>query len=214
MSNHLHLVLRTDEGRLSALIHRLHASFAAQFNLSRGRKGHVFQSRFHSRVTRDRCDLKGLILYVHRNPLAGGLVRDLRGLARYAWCGHGALSGRRAPHSFELVDEALALFGSERRAAIRVYEDAMARAPRDAPDADPLSALVREVCAQLGVSEADLLDGRKAAPLSEARAQICRRGTVELGARNRDLARRLHVTEGAVSQVLRRVTKALGQTPS
>jgi len=215
MSNHLHLVIRTHDGRLSALVHRLHTSFAAQFNLSRGRKGHVFQSRFGSRVARDDADLTGLILYVHRNPVAGGLASDLRSLARYAWCGHGALVGRRAPHSFELVDEALALFGDERRASIRTYEAWLGRAAGDdLRRPDSLLALIREVCTELGVSEADLVDGRKAAPVSEARSRICRRGVLELGVRNRDLARRLNLTEGAVSQALRRVTKAPGQTPS
>ena len=215
MSNHLHLVVRTDEGRLSALVHRLHTSFAAQFNLSRGRQGHVFQSRFGSRVVRDPGDLMGLIRYVHRNPLAAGLVRDLDALGAYAWCGHAALLGRRAPLPFEAVGEALALFGADAESAVQSYRGWMARAAEDElVVADPLAAIIRETCAELGVSEADLRDGRRLAALSEARARICRRAVDELGVRNRVLARRLRLTEGAVSQALRRVTKVPGQTPS
>jgi len=215
MPNHLHLVVRTDEGRLTNLIHRLHTTFAAQFNLSRGRQGHVFQSRFGSRVVRDGDDLKGLIRYVHRNPLSAGLVGDLRGLRRYAWCGHAALVGHRAPYSFEAVDEVLSLFGDERREGVRGYRNWMARAVEDeSTTTDPLSSLIREVCAEHGVSEAELRDGRRLARVSAARQQICRRAVGELGVRSREVARRLSLTEGAVSQALRRVPKVSGQTPS
>jgi hypothetical protein len=214
MSNHVHLVVRTDKGCLSSLIQRLHTSFAIQFNLSRGRQGHVFQSRFHSRLVRDDADLMVLIRYVHRNPLEAGLVTGVRGLARYAWCGHAALIGHREPYAFEAVDEALSLFGGESREAIREYGEWMAQLPggERTERVDELNALIRETCAELGVSEADLRDGSRRHPLSEVRARICQKAVGELGLRGRDVARRLGLTEGAVSQALRRVTKVPRQT--
>jgi hypothetical protein len=215
MSNHLHLVVRTEEGSLSALVHRLHTGFATRFNRSRGRQGHVFQSRFGSRVVRDDADLMGVIRYVHRNPLEAGLVRDLDALGTYAWCGHAALIGRRTPHGFEAVDEALALFGGDRRAAVRDYRRWMARTvDENAAAADPLGAIICEICADLGVSEADLRAGRRLARVSEARMRICQRAAGELGVRHREIAQRLQLTEGAVSQALRRVAKVPCQTPS
>jgi hypothetical protein len=163
---------------------------------------------------RDDGDLMGLIRYVHRNPLEAGLVRDLDALGRYPWCGHAALVGRRAPHAFETVDGALALFGSDRRASVASYRGWMARATGEGPAApDALAALIRETCAELGVSEIDLRGGRRLARLGEARARICQ-GAARLGVRNRELARRLGITEGAVSQALRRATKVPCQTPS
>lgn len=207
MSNHLHLVVRTDEGRLSSLVDRLHTGFATQFNRSRGRQGHVFQSRFGSRTVRSDGDLLGLIRYVHRNPLEAGLVRDVEALADYGWCGHAALLGRRAPHPFEAVDETLALFGGNRRASVDGYRDWIARpTEEDLSASDALAALIRETCAELDVREADLRGGRRVARLSEARALICQKAVRELGVRNRELARRLRITESAVSQALRRVT--------
>jgi hypothetical protein len=47
--------------------------------------------------------------YVHRNPLAAGLVPSLEALATHPWTGHGALVGRRRVR-FEAVEQVLALF--------------------------------------------------------------------------------------------------------
>src|SRR5258705_11277905 len=65
------------------------------------RVGHLFQNRFRSRRVVDDADLLGLVLYVFRNPLEAGLVRDLDALGRFPWCSAGSLLGYRAPRPFE-----------------------------------------------------------------------------------------------------------------
>jgi len=214
MSNHFHLVVRTEDGRLSDLMHRLQTGVAGRFNRERDRHGHVFQSRFGSRIVGDDADLANVIRYVHRNPLEAGLVRDLPDLARYPWCGHAAVVGRRSAYGFEAVDDVLALFSSDRRAALREYVAFVARsAEREGTSPDPLAALIHEVCRDLGVSEAQLLDRTRVAQVSAARTRICQRAVCDLGLRSHEVAKRLRISEGAVSQALRRVSKVLGQTP-
>lgn len=95
MTNHLHLVLRTGATPLSAALRRIHTGFAVRFNLRYGRTGYLFQNRFGSRLVRDDTGLQVVIRYVLRNPLEGGLVRDLTALEHYPWCGYGALLGLR-----------------------------------------------------------------------------------------------------------------------
>jgi hypothetical protein len=212
MSNHLHFVIRTEAGCLSKFMHRLETSYASRFNRSRKRQGHVLQGRFNSRVVHDEADLANVTRYVHRNPLEAGLVPDARGLTRYAWSGHAALVGRREPYAFEAVEETLALFGANREEATRAYRAWVARGAEEtreeaAPGApDAFTSLVRAMCSQLGVSETELLAGRRRARVSDARTRICQQAVGDLGLRARDVALRLGMSESAVSQALRRVT--------
>jgi REP element-mobilizing transposase RayT len=220
MGNHLHFVMRTGVLPLARFMHRLHTGFAARFNLLHARQGHVFQSRFNSRVVTSDADLMGVIRYVHRNPLEAGLVPDVEALENYPWCGHGALMGRRAPFAFEAVDEALSVFACDAATArerIRAWmeHDGVAGDNDDAHDGSGsrLDELIRTVCSDFGVGEAELRAGRRRASVSRAREHICERAVRELRISSRELARALGVTEGAISQALRRVTKDRCQTP-
>ena len=82
MGNHYHLLLRTTRGNLSAAMQWLGVSDAAWFNAKHKRCGHLFQGRFKSFLVEEDDYLHRLILYVHRNPLRGGLVERL---ADYPW---------------------------------------------------------------------------------------------------------------------------------
>jgi REP element-mobilizing transposase RayT len=207
MANHLHAVVRTGAESLSVLVHRIHTGFAARFNRRHGRQGHVFQSRFGSRMIGDEADLIGVIRYVVRNPLEAGIVRNARDLERFEWSAYAALLGLRPSLEFESVSEALAPFGPDEWTArerlrswiaVDLVSPAGERGDRD------LSRLIQDVCACAGVSEADLRAGRRFPAVSKARALVCRRAVRELGLRPRELARILDLSEGAVSQALRR----------
>jgi REP element-mobilizing transposase RayT len=119
MPNHVHLVLQGAHGGLSRLMARLNTGYARSFNLRHTRVGYLFQNRFKSRLVKDDRDLMGLVLYVHRNPLAAGLVDSLAELERDPWCGYGALLGVRPARSFESVPAALALFAEHSEEARR-----------------------------------------------------------------------------------------------
>jgi REP element-mobilizing transposase RayT len=207
MANHLHAVVRTGAASLSLLVHRIHTGFAARFNRRHGRQGHVFQSRFGSRMIGGETDLIGVIRYVVRNPLEAGIVRNSRELERYEWSGYAALLGLRPSLEFESVAEALAPFGPDARTArerLRAWIALDPRAIDEERGGRDLARLIQEICASTGVAETDLRAGRRFRVVTKARALVCQRAVRELGIQPRALARILHLSEGAVSQALRR----------
>jgi putative transposase len=61
-----------------------------------------------------------LVRYIHLNPLRAGIVKELRALDTYPYCGHRALMGK-TEHSFQDVDYILNLFGGKMPEARRLY---------------------------------------------------------------------------------------------
>lgn len=74
MTNHVHLVLRTTEEPVGAVIKRLGVSYSGWFNRKYGRVGHLFQDRFKSQAVEDDSYFVTLIRYVWDNPVEAGLV--------------------------------------------------------------------------------------------------------------------------------------------
>lgn len=93
--NHFHLLLRTGPTPLCNVMRRLMTGYAVTFNKRHKRSGHLFQNRYKSVVCEEDPYLLELIRYIHLNPLRSGLVRDLKELDKYPWCGHSAILGRR-----------------------------------------------------------------------------------------------------------------------
>lgn len=224
MPNHLHLVLQSGPVRISRLMARVGTGYARYFNERHDRVGHLFQNRFRSRRVADDRDLVGLIVYVCRNPLEGGLVADATQLERFPWCGLGALLGCRAARAFESVARTLALFDSDlhrARRQLRVYVGAPAREPGTEPELAPsahgvrcaaherskhdaLGELVREICAASGLTPDDLRARERDRRVVAARAAVATRATRELGLGGSEVARALGVTPSGVSRMLKR----------
>ncbi len=74
MGNHAHLVLRTGEEPIGAVVKRLGVRYAGWFNRKYGRVGHLFQDRFKSLPVDDDPYLVALLRYVWNNPVEAGLV--------------------------------------------------------------------------------------------------------------------------------------------
>ncbi len=96
MSNHAHLVLRTAEEPIGAVVKRLGVRYAGWFNRKYGRIGHLFQDRFKSLPVEDDAYFVTLLQYVWNNPVEAGLV-DLP--EEYLWS-----SRRLLGHESPLVD--------------------------------------------------------------------------------------------------------------
>lgn len=75
MTNHVHLVIQTQEEPIGQVIKRLGVRYAWWYNTRYGRVGHVFQDRFRSRPVDDDGYLITLLRYVWNNPVQAGLVR-------------------------------------------------------------------------------------------------------------------------------------------
>jgi putative transposase len=65
--------------------------------------------------------LKELVRYIHLNPLRAGMLKDLKALKKYRWCGHSVLMGR-VQAGFQDTAYVLKLFGQTTGNARRAYE--------------------------------------------------------------------------------------------
>ena len=88
MPNHFHLLLRSDEGRLSTFMHCLMTGYSMYFNERHRRVGHLFQNRYKSPIIGKSDYFRDAVRYIHRNPLRSGIVRSLDELDNYFWTGH------------------------------------------------------------------------------------------------------------------------------
>jgi putative transposase len=202
MSNHFHAVVKPGHQRLGTLMQRVLTGYAMRFNGRSGRRGVLLQGRYGSRPLRDETDLLVVIRYVLRNPIAAGMLRSVEALERYPWGGLGALMGRRPPYPFESVRETLELFAPDEEAA-RSRLRAWLERP-DTSEEPPLDALVRRVCADLAVPEADVRGGRRTQLASRARSLVCEGAVRDLQLSVTAVARVLGVSHAAVSQSLAR----------
>ncbi len=125
MSNHYHLALRMGEVPLSRTMRSLNHRYAQSFNGRHRLVGPFWQGRYRSKLVEDGAYLQQLILYIHRNPVTAGVVKDPAG---YRWSGHGEVLRGRGGRGLIDVDETLAAFEPTRRAALAHYRRAMAAA--------------------------------------------------------------------------------------
>jgi REP element-mobilizing transposase RayT len=82
MPNHVHLLVREQKCGVSAAIKWISGTYAGYFNQKYEHIGHLFQDRFRSEVVNDWEYFLNLMRYIHQNPVAGGLVNDVR---HYRW---------------------------------------------------------------------------------------------------------------------------------
>jgi len=202
--NHGHFVLQTGAVPLATVMARLNTGYAGYFNRRYARVGHLFQNRYKSRPVEDDADLVGLICYVHRNPLADGIVETAAALEDHPWCGHGAMMGRVEPFPFHGVERALSLFGPSPELAQERIRARMAEAPkpRESPSLD-LDRLVADTCRALGVVRRDFGAGRGDARVADVRALVAYLARSQ-GAGLREVAGRLGVSRAAVSKAVPR----------
>jgi REP element-mobilizing transposase RayT len=202
MPNHIHLVLRTGETSISTTMRLVLSEYARHFNGRHDRFGHLFQGRFGSRLIVGDADFLTIIRYVHRNPIEAGLVSDVGALGRFPWSGHPTLMGYRPPCAFELPELVLGRF-SEDVATARERLGSWMSASREEKD-DPFELLFQTACKQRSVTTSDVLDGSRSRGCTDARTDTCQRAVRDLGMAQREVARRLGISEMAVSLALRR----------
>ena len=125
--NHFHLLLRTGTTAISAVMRRLLTGYAVSYNFRHRRHGHLFQNRYKSILCQQDTYLLELVRYIHLNPLRASMVKDLRALNNYPYCGHSGIV-RKSSHEWQDVDYILKLFASKRPEAIRRYREFVKKA--------------------------------------------------------------------------------------
>jgi len=75
MTNHFHLMLRTDAPNLSRAMHWLKTTYTVNLNRRRRRSGHLFQGRYHSVIVENESHYLELSRYIHLNPVRARIVK-------------------------------------------------------------------------------------------------------------------------------------------
>jgi REP element-mobilizing transposase RayT len=74
MSNHFHLLVRSNNGKLSDFMRFVVGRFTRMHNLRRGGDGPLFRGRFTSKHIDSDPHLVECLRYIHLNPVRAGLV--------------------------------------------------------------------------------------------------------------------------------------------
>lgn len=69
LDNHLHILIREGEEKISDIVKRIEVKYAAYYNTKYERVGHLFQGRYASEPVNDMLYLHRLLRYIHRNSV-------------------------------------------------------------------------------------------------------------------------------------------------
>jgi putative transposase len=86
MTNHVHLLLKTDEEEIGDIIKCIAVGYAQYHNIKYGRTGHLFQNRFRSETVDNDNYFLTVLRYIHQNPVKAGLVNNI---SDYRWSSYG-----------------------------------------------------------------------------------------------------------------------------
>ena len=98
-------------------MHGIQNRFSRGFNRRFGRTGGLWQGRYKAKYVEDQSYLDRLVLYVHLNPVNGGLADDP---AEYSFGGHREVK-REIRNPLVDIDEMLLCFGETKKVARRNY---------------------------------------------------------------------------------------------
>lgn len=136
MTNHVHVLVETPRGNLSAFMQRLQTAYTVYFNRKHKRAGHLMQGRYGSKVVQGDDYLLKLSRYIHLNPVfVGAMTRAplrerLRALRQYRWSSYRGYVGRAKPEARVDSGPMLAMMpgrhGGEARAYQRFVESGLA----------------------------------------------------------------------------------------
>jgi putative transposase len=117
MSTHYHLLMRLQKPTLSSGFQHLHSVYARGSNLKWGRRGALWQRRFHDVLIESESHLLEEVRYVALNAPRANMCDDPED---HVWCSYGAAIGECSPDP--LVDESdlLAPFGRRPKEARRL----------------------------------------------------------------------------------------------
>ena len=101
---------------------KLLTGYVVNYNRRHKRYGHLFQNRYKSIICEDDPYLLELTRYIHLNPLRAGIVKDLKELKGYKYCGHSCIMGM-VKREWQDTNTVLGYFGKRRKRAIEKYED-------------------------------------------------------------------------------------------
>ena len=82
MSNHVHLVFEGEVENFARVFQSMGASFNRWYNAKYEHTGTIYNARYYSKLVQTRKQIVNLLVYVFRNPVAAGMIKDARD---YKW---------------------------------------------------------------------------------------------------------------------------------
>lgn len=92
MSNHIHLMIKTDTKPLGDLISRVHSIYTKYFNKKHDYEGHLFQGKYYADVIKDEEQLYSVSRYIHLNPVRAKIVNSPE---KYRWSSYANYIGQQ-----------------------------------------------------------------------------------------------------------------------
>jgi putative transposase len=218
MSNHIHLLIRTGSVPISHVMRKLLTGYAVKFNLRHNRHGKLFQSRYKSILCQEDPYLLELVRYIHLNPLRAGLVKDLSQLNKFRYSGHSFLLGNRK-NDWQNIDYVLRFFAKREKTARKRYLDHVEKGMQIKKRPDlvggglikferryelksrgiDISALSNKAAEIFGVETGDIFSPGKYPKRVKARSVLCYWAVRELGETASNLAKKIGISQPAVS---------------
>ncbi len=118
MSNHYHLLVQTPQGNLSRCLRHINGVYTQRFNRKYGLDGSLFRGRYKAVLVEEESYLLELLRYIHRNPLAAGMVSEL---SLYAWSSHRDYLNHEKGQEWLHRDVLLEMFSGDSRKAHEDY---------------------------------------------------------------------------------------------
>jgi putative transposase len=120
MSNHYHLLVKTEKRALSFVMQKLNNNYARYYNKKIGRSGHVFGDRYKSTLITDNNYLFSVLRYIHLNPVKAEMTENSYD---YKWSSD--MHYRRNNNRFVDIDFVLDIISKNRKQAIKQYIELM-----------------------------------------------------------------------------------------
>ena len=120
MDNHVHILFRSGQAGISAVMRKLLTWYAQYFNRRYSRKGHLFENRYKSILCDEDNYLLALVRYIHLNPIRANIIQTIADLDKFPWTGHRAILGK-TKHPWMDTKTVLTQFSRTKNKAIREY---------------------------------------------------------------------------------------------
>jgi putative transposase len=120
LGNHFHLLVLSEEGRLSDGMRFLAARFTQRINYRDNRDGPIFRGRFASVMIKNDAHLVRASRYIHRNPIEAGLVTRPE---NWNWSSAAAYLGVKHAPDWLRTTTILEMFGAAARWEYRAFLD-------------------------------------------------------------------------------------------
>ncbi len=135
MGNHYHLLLETPNGDLGIGMCRLNGQYARGFNRRHGRRGHLFEQRYHAVLINREAHLLEACRYIVLNPVRAALCEAAD---EWKWSSFRSTAGLVPPLPFLAVEALLQQFGPDLNSARDRYTAFVA----EGSEATSLQALI------------------------------------------------------------------------